>query len=97
MYNRFLFSLRRIGEGQGQTEIAKEAKRNEGRGKEKRSKGQIRRSKSQNGKGKGQSKEGEGQRKNMDFRMEKPPIGKTFFANEKNKCAKNTIVTRKIR
>ena len=47
--------------------------------------------------GKVKVKRGEGQKKNMDFRMEKPPIGKTFFANEKNKCAKNTIVTRKNR
>lgn len=48
------------------------------------------------GKGKVKVKREKVNEKNMDFRMEKPPIGKTFFANEKNKCAKNTIVTRKI-
>ena len=79
MYNRFLFSLRRIGEGQGQTEIAKEAKRNEGRGKEKRSKGQIRRSKSQNGKGKGQSKEGGRSKKKHGFPNRKAPNRENFF------------------
>ena len=80
MYNRFLFSLRRIGEGQGQTEIAKEAKRNEGRGKEKRSKGQIRRSKSQNGKGKGQSKEGgRSKKKTWISEWKSPQSGKLFL------------------
>ena len=89
--------MRRIGRGKDKRKSPKRQSETKGEAKKNGAKVKSEEVKARMGKGKVKVKRGEGQRKNMDFRMKKPPIGKTFFANEKNKCAKNTIVTRKIR